>query len=486
MSIDRLSAADQLMLRSGATWPQHVAALAILDGDGLVDADGAFLMDVAREAIRSRLGLVPRFRQVLVQPRRGLGGPLWVDAPAVDLSNHINVRSIAGPGGEAELLATVEELRRLPLDGSRPLWAMWFLTGVEDRRIGLFVVLHHAIADGVAALTTLGAFLDGGPERPGPGAPISPAPMPSTRELFVDNARRTLAALASAAPRLLRPRRTLRDVRRSWPAVRELMGETPATETTLNRFVGPDRNLALIRTTMAEVRQIARTTGATPNDVLLAVTAGGIRSALVARGEPVDRITIRMYVPVSLRRGRERHARSDIGNRISQMAVPIPLAEQDPGRRLRRIAAETARRRRRPRPSLGTWFRGGARTARLILKSITGQRVNTTTAYLRGPDAQLSFAGAPILELFPILPLIGNVTLGVGVVTYAGTFGIGIAADRAAYPDLGPFVAGAKADLAALRLGPVAAERAAVARVSGSPPDAGPGGPLLAGAVHGS
>ena len=110
----------------------------------------------------------------------------------------------------------------------------------------------------------------------------------------------------------------------------------------------------------------------------------------------------------------------------------------------------------------------------------------STTAYLRGPDAQRSFAGAPILELFPILPLIGNVTLGVGVVTYAGTFGIGIAADRAAYPDLGPFVAGAKADLAALRLGPVAAERAAVARVSGSPPDAGPGGPLLAGAVHGS
>jgi diacylglycerol O-acyltransferase len=187
-------------------------------------------------------------------------------------------------------------------------------------------------------------------------------------------------------------------------------------------------------------------------------------------------------VPVSLRRGRERRARPDIGNRISQMAVPISLADPDPGRRLRRIAAETARRRRRPRPSLGTWFRGGARTARLILKTITGQRVNTTTAYLRGPDAQLSFAAAPILELFPILPLIGNVTLGVGVVTYAGTFGIGIAADRAAYPDLGPFVAGAEADLAALRSGPIAAEQAAIARVSASPSDAGPDGPRRAAA----
>ena len=41
---------------------------------------------------------------------------------------------------------------------------------------------------------------------------------------------------------------------------------------------------------------------ATVNDVLLAVTAGGLRALLRSRGEPVEDTTVRIYVPVSLRR----------------------------------------------------------------------------------------------------------------------------------------------------------------------------------------
>jgi len=49
--------------------------------------------------------------------------------------------------------------------------------------------------------------------------------------------------------------------------------------------------------------------------------------------------------------------------------------------------------------------------------------------------------------MFPVLPLIANVSLGVGALSYAGQFNIMVITDRDAYPDLGVFAAGAQDDL---------------------------------------
>jgi WS/DGAT C-terminal domain len=62
----------------------------------------------------------------------------------------------------------------------------------------------------------------------------------------------------------------------------------------------------------------------------------------------------------------------------------------------------------------------------------------------------LYLAGARLLEVFPMLPLIANEALGVGALSYAGTFNVGVVADRDAYPDLDVFAAGAGAELHAL------------------------------------
>ena len=91
MPVDRLTAEDQLMLWPDEIWPQEIGALAILDGSSLLDPGGRFRIEAVRDAIAARLHLVPRFRQLLYLPRRGLGGPLWVDAPAFDLSDHVRV-----------------------------------------------------------------------------------------------------------------------------------------------------------------------------------------------------------------------------------------------------------------------------------------------------------------------------------------------------------------------------------------------------------
>jgi hypothetical protein len=210
--------------------------------------------------------------------------------------------------------------------------------------------------------------------------------------------------------------------------------------------VGRGRTSALVRGRLEDVKRAARANGATVNDVLLAVTAAGLRRLLASRGESVDELTLRVYVPVSLR-GRNGRARE--GNLISQMVVPLALRADEPGVRLRAIAAETAERKARARTSLGTLFRSGL-VSRLLLGAIKRQRVNVATANVRGPEQARYLAGARVLEVFPVINLIGRVGLGVGALTYAGAFGVGITADRDTYPDLEVFAAGMRDELRAL------------------------------------
>jgi diacylglycerol O-acyltransferase len=56
--------------------------------------------------------------------------------------------------GGTGLLRSLEHLRRRPLDRCRPLWQMWFLPGLPDGRVGFYMRVHHAIADGAAGVAT--------------------------------------------------------------------------------------------------------------------------------------------------------------------------------------------------------------------------------------------------------------------------------------------------------------------------------------------
>ncbi|HSM38569.1 MAG TPA: WS/DGAT domain-containing protein [Candidatus Limnocylindrales bacterium] len=196
------------------------------------------------------------------------------------------------------------------------------------------------------------------------------------------------------------------------------------------------------------MRRIARLHDATVNDVLLAISAGGLRQLLQHRGEPIQDTTIRIFVPMTLR---HRLRGPQQGNLIAQMAVPLSLREPEPGHRLRQIAAETTARKARARSSLGTLMVGGRLGRQLILAAVMRQRVNATSASIPGPRRPLFLAGAQVLDVYPVLPLIANEPLGVGAVSYAGNLDIGITADSDAFPDLPVFVEGMRADL--LRLG---------------------------------
>jgi hypothetical protein len=197
---------------------------------------------------------------------------------------------------------------------------------------------------------------------------------------------------------------------------------------------------------MGELRRIANRYDASMNEVVLALVAGGLRALLRSRGEPVDGVTIRAFVPVSLR---GRLQGSEEGTLIAQMAVPVPLGVADPAARLAAIRTEMERRKPRARTSLGTLF-GFGFLRRLMLRALVAQRVNASSTYLPGPRGPVHLAGARLLEVFPLLNLIGNVSIGIGAVSCAGRFCLGVVADGDAYPDLDTFTAGVREELVAL------------------------------------
>ena len=446
--IERLTASETGFLwQDDRGWPQEIAALAILDGQDLVDDDGEVRLGTVRDHVAARLGLIPRFRQRLVRAPRGLGWPYWVDDPTFDIAFHVNVTRVEAPGNEAQVLRACEGLRRVAFDPTRPRWSMWFLTGLPEGRVGWYVRVHHSIADGVAGVALLATFLDGEPaaaEQPGPWHARS---LPTVRQLLADNVRRRCREARRGIAALSHPITTGRGLLQAWPAMRETFTEARAPETSFNQPIGADRHAAALGMPLDDVKRIAHGHAATINDVLLTVVAGGYRALLQRRGEGVRGVHLRTLVPVSLHSEAPGAAR---GNVDAAMIVPLPVGEDDSRRRLDTIAVDTAIRKRKARPTAGALFRF-VTLQKAFVRLMPRQRfLNAYVANVPGPPSELYLGNARLLRVIPLVPLNSNVSIGVGAMSYAGRFEIAVVADRDLCPDLDAFVDGLRHSLAAL------------------------------------
>jgi uncharacterized protein DUF1298 len=177
-------------------------------------------------------------------------------------------------------------------------------------------------------------------------------------------------------------------------------------------------------------KQLAHLHRATVNDVVLAAVAGGLRQLLASRGEDVRGLMQRAMVTISVHHEQPGQAQ---GNKPGWMMVPLPLGEPDPVRRLELIAAETAARKHKRRPEAGTGIFRFIAAQRLWYRLFPRQRsVNLVVSNAPGPPVPLYLAGARLLELFPMMPVMGNLTLVAAAVSYDGQLNLTAVADATA------------------------------------------------------
>lgn len=436
--IDRITPEDEVVLWPDALWPQENCALLILEAT----PDLA----VVRNLVGAQLHVEPRLRRRLVVPPRRLGAPVWVDDQEFRIHRHVRELAVDAPGSDAELLARVEEVRRVRLDHTHPLWELTLLTGLAQGRAAILLRSHHVLADGVTTVALFGRILTATLPDVVP-QDWTPAPAPTDEALYADERARRSERRRTAWARMLRPIALARSAV-SWLGSSLALFARVERHTTasLNRTVGPDRTFAVLETDLARVAAAGHSCGGTVNDVLLAMVGGGLRRLLLHGGTAVDDLEIDVFVPVSLRSGADGRA-----NLISEFPVAVPVGESDARARLHLVADRTRTLKSRPHPSLGILL--GSRLVRWAFRRfVVADRhpVNVTSSDLRGPAQPLEVAGVRVLAIHPFLALIANVTVAVGAVSYAGGFFIGIVADRETVGDLDDFVAGMRAELQAL------------------------------------
>jgi Wax ester synthase/diacylglycerol acyltransferase catalytic domain/WS/DGAT C-terminal domain len=189
--------------------PMHMALIGVLDQEQLTGDGNGGPDDVlrrVRQAVQLNLHRAPLLRQVLHATRFGEGGMVWVDDLAFEIARHVVLACPPAPMTDDVSFPTWCAQRSvLPLDRRRPLWRMDVVPGLPGGRVGVLVVLHHVVADGLRGVELVSSLLDPVP-RPLPGVAPEWHPQlpPSRADLVRDNVRRRAAAVGHVGVRWAR------------------------------------------------------------------------------------------------------------------------------------------------------------------------------------------------------------------------------------------------------------------------------------------
>jgi len=428
--------------------PMHIGGLDV--------CDGSLTFDEFREFIASRLHLAPRLLQRLVQAPFNVDYPYWVDDPDFDIDMHLHHTALPGPGGWRELRRLASRLYSQPLHRSRPLWEMVFVEGlntidqVPHGSVAVISKIHHAAIDGASGAEILGLLFDVTPEgrKLDPPADRELPPIPGKTELFVRSATRMLARprmlpelLLEAAKSTLKTGRLTRVQGEDAP-----VAPFSAPRTILNQPVSPQRVWDTALLSLDRVKRLRKSVrGATVNDVVLAISAGALRTYLGDRNELPDEPLVAM-VPVSTR---SEDARQAMGNQVSMMLVQLPTNVDDPLERLRVVTKNTTKAKSYDGAVAATRlsdfaefvpFALAGRAARIYTR-VGGSRhhapvFNVVITNVPGPQIPLYLAGKKLLAHMGMAPIFDGIGLVIPVFSYNGVLSISPTSAANIIPDV--------------------------------------------------
>ena len=263
--------------------------------------------------------------------------PQW-EPVTCDMDYHIRHSALPYPGGERELGAQVARLHSRPMDLTRPVWEATLIEGLENRRFAFYFKAHHCAIDGMGAMNMVRAWLSDdpnnldGPGMPGAGKaarPADKAPAESLARRLLKGTRVNAASVRELAKTFLQLSRGGKE------SVLRAAATTPRT--LFNVPVSQQRRLGTQLLDLARIKGITEATGATVNDVALAVCSGAVRRYLI-ENQALPEQSLTASIPMGLPRSDGKP-----GNAVTGFVCPLATDVADPVERLKFIATVTDR-----------------------------------------------------------------------------------------------------------------------------------------------
>ncbi|TDW17407.1 WS/DGAT/MGAT family O-acyltransferase [Kribbella kalugense] len=368
-----------------------------------------------------------------------LGYWSWEQDDEIDLEYHVRLSALPRPGRYRELFELTSRLHGTLLDRHRPLWEMHLIEGVEGRRFAIYSKIHHSMIDGVTALRWMQDTLTADPTRTGMPAtyalpPKATGPVPATGWLpsitrMPADAVKTLAGLAGLP----------------LAGVKSLLHSTmpfQAPKTIFNQPVTGARRFAAQSWPIERLEKVRAITGATLNDVLLAMCSGALRNYLLELNALPDKPLTAM-VPVSLR---DRDGAPGGGNSLATLIADLATDQADPERRIRRIMASTAYGKATlsdlsPLQNLIVGALGfGVAGPAAVLPGVAGRTTppyNVVISNVPGPaESPLYWNRSRLLGMYPASIVLNGQALNISVTSYDHHLHFGLIGDRRTVPHL--------------------------------------------------
>jgi diacylglycerol O-acyltransferase / wax synthase len=414
-------------------------------------------LDALTEHVRSRLRTSAVFTRRLRRVPLNLDYPYWVHDDAFDVDFHLQYSRLPKPGTWAQFRRFVSRYHNKPLDMHRPLWEVCLVDGLDaidmvpKGGFALIVKAHHAAIDGTSGMHFFSGLLDtdaaGTPSVDSQSKSPHAGPAPAYREML---ARALLNNVRS-------PVRLMESIVRAMPAVlpmltERLTGRGQASrrvpDSRFNRAVSPVKQFDVTWFGLDDFKTIKNSvTGATINDVVLAVCGGALRRYL-SRHKELPEESLVAWVPVN---ARTPGADADGGgNAISAMTVPLFTELGDPRERLVAISAltraakqETSRRPAKALIAVASQLPAYtmALTARLLSTANSRLRLcNAMITNVPGPQQPLFLRGSKCLYQFGLTPIGDGLGLVIGTPSYNGQIAFTVMSTPKILPDIEMFM----------------------------------------------
>jgi len=430
-------------------WQRMEDAKNLMVITGLMTFETPLDYQTLKTTIEQSLLRFRRFRQRLVPPLFPFMRSYWEDDPEYDIENHFEQVIIPPPADQKALQDLISRLMSTALDDSHPLWKFYFIEKFGNGS-AFIARLHHSIADGIALMQVLLSMTQTSSEETSPGKTSNAAQLatqstgqtaPTMKSSSLDFGGWSLKDFLAEAELLLTDRSYARYRLRQGVEFSTVIGRlalrTPDPPSVFKGPLGIEKRAAWSQPILlSEVKSIGKVFGCTVNDTLLTGVAGAMGHYLRMRGEPVQDVVIRSFIPVNLR---PLELDPQLGNKFGLVFLSLPIGVEDPIERLR-LLKEDMDELKASVEAIATYgilnlIGAAPPSIEDLAVDFFDSKGSTIITNVPGPQTKRYLAGRPISTIMAWVPQSGRISLGVSIVSYNGKVWVGIASDAGLVPD---------------------------------------------------